>query len=347
MALDGALIDDRIEVEMSASDGVGKYGAAIKSEQVPIGQVVQGLYQLNTRDVERGRCRSGKRVTLRLSDGSFEYIPRGVTKYYRGDEIGGVNYTCKGHFNREGYLFDRRYSAFAVERTWSKLNMYPFDLKTFTNYSVPGRGAARSRVHPDFDLDPGDQRAELRLRNGDDLTQMSCEEIRDHDWSNEDIRPVVNWWSGLRRDNAAMVDYRWIGCAGDTRAPGYGFHRIDGFVFSPNRPQPEGTVSLSHWWNAKEGDNLLTAHPAYARAAKNGPGAMVGAYQFVKVVGYIYAPDTENTFGLVPFNTWWSSREKDGHSTSHPEWRAPQGAVLGSYRNIHFDGYLLGAKRFE
>lgn len=347
VARDGAMVNDRFELEMSASDGVGKYGAGIKSEQHKVQDVVQGLYQLNTKDVERGTCRRAKPVALRLRNGSFEDIARGVTNYYRGDEIAGVNYRCDRDFNREGYIFDRRYSAFAVQRTLSKLNFYPFDLKTFTNYSVPGQGTARSRIHPDFSLAPGDQRAELRLESGQDLTMMTCEQIRQHDWSAEAIRPVVNWWSGSRGDNAAMIDPRWIGCPGDGRAPGYGFHRIDGFAFSPDRPQPDGTVPLTHWWNPTDRDNMLTAHPAFVRAAQKGPGTRLGQFVFVKTAGYILEPTTTKTLNLVPFNTWWNAREREAHSTSHPQWRAPQGAVLGNYRNIHFDGYLISAKKVQ
>ena len=171
------------------------------------------------------------------------------------------------------------------------------------------------------------------------LKDLSCAEIRARDWTKEPVRPVVNWWSATRRDNAAVIDPRWIACPGEWRGS-YGFHRIDGFIFSPDRPQPDGTVPIYSFWNHERTDNLLTGHPNFAAPGAN----QVGGYARFKLAGYAFAPETVETEGLVKLHTWYNPRTSDGHTTTHPHWDPAAGHPgTGRYNHFNFDGYLISA----
>jgi len=168
---------------------------------------------------------------------------------------------------------------------------------------------------------------------------VSCEAIKNHNWQRENIRPVMNWWDAIRKDNAAMVDPRWIGCPGDTRGPNYHFNRIDGFVYSPDKPQPSGTVALYHWYNAKANDNMLTTHPNYSA-----PGVTQrGDFRLIGKAGYIYSAKTKKRPGLVPFYTHYSAVIGDAHSTTHPHWDPTDDRWnRGSYSPFRkLEGYLI------
>jgi hypothetical protein len=96
--------------------------------------------------------------------------------------------------------------------------------------------------------------------------------------------PLYGWWSLSRGDNFATTDPGWAGNPGDSRPPDYDFVRLEGYVYSPDAPQPPGTVPLYSWWSLSRGDNFVTTDPAWAGE----PGDTVPPdYDFVRLEGYL------------------------------------------------------------
>jgi len=95
--------------------------------------------------------------------------------------------------------------------------------------------------------------------------------------------PLYSWWSPSREDNFTTSDPRWAGGPGSSKTPDYGFHRLEGCVYDPARPQPASTVALYSWWNPERGDNFTTSDPRWAGT----PGAKQAGYGFNRLEGYI------------------------------------------------------------
>jgi hypothetical protein len=95
--------------------------------------------------------------------------------------------------------------------------------------------------------------------------------------------PLYSWWSPSREDNFTTSDPRWAGGPGTAKAPDYGFHRVEGYIYDPTRPQPPGTIPLYSWWNHTRGDNFTTSDPRWAgtRWTKK------AGYGFNRLEGYI------------------------------------------------------------
>lgn len=109
--------------------------------------------------------------------------------------------------------------------------------------------------------------------------------------------PVYSWYSPVRGDNFMTSDPRWRGERGDRKSPDYTFVRMEGYVYDPNRPQPQGTVALYSWYNPDRGDNFITTdrHYAATKGADNkGPN-----YRFVRREGYVL-PRVISDSGFVP-----------------------------------------------
>lgn len=102
--------------------------------------------------------------------------------------------------------------------------------------------------------------------------------------------PLYSWYSGEREDNFITSDPAWAGAPGDTREPGYGFSRMEGYIY--REPGP-ARAPLYSWWSGERGDNFATTDPAWAGA----PGdTREPVYAFARVEGYL--PATAATFGF-------------------------------------------------
>jgi hypothetical protein len=144
---------------------------------------------------------------------------------------------------------------------------------------------------------------------------------------------LYTWFSSVRGDHFTTTDPAWIGQVGDIRNSGsdYELMRIEGRVFSPDFPQPPGTVPLWNFWNPERGDNFLTSQPHWvARPALEG-------YTKFRLEGYIYAKAGEDRIAL---NSFWNPRTLDNLATT-----AIDGSELysfdanwGQYRT---EGFLL------
>ena len=98
---------------------------------------------------------------------------------------------------------------------------------------------------------------------------------------------LYSWYSPQRGDNYATTHPRWIHWEGDggTRQPNYRLVRLEGFIFSPDRPQPRGTVPLYGWYSSSRGDNWTSA--AFEADGRRGTGLRPD-YGPPFLMGYIY-----------------------------------------------------------
>ncbi|MGA9777239.1 MAG: HEAT repeat domain-containing protein [Limisphaerales bacterium] len=113
----------------------------------------------------------------------------------------------------------------------------------------------------------------------------------------------------------------------DARAKGYGFVRVEGYVFTDQSP---GTVPLKQFWNAKRHDYFLTAT---ARGEQNAEKA---GYKFVRIEGYVYATRQP---GTVPLKLFLSNKRRDHFTTSSLQ--GEQDARAAGYRFVRTEGYVI------
>jgi Trypsin len=100
---------------------------------------------------------------------------------------------------------------------------------------------------------------------------------------------LFSWYSRERGDNYATTHPRWIywDGGGRSREPGYGFVRLEGYVFDPSRPQPSGTVPVYSWYSGSRGDNWTSA--AFESEGRAGTG-LEPDYGEPLLMGYIHPP---------------------------------------------------------
>lgn len=143
---------------------------------------------------------------------------------------------------------------------------------------------------------------------------------------------LYTWFSAARGDHFTTSDPAWIGSVGEIRNSGddYELMRIEGRIFSPDFPQPPGTVPLWNFWHPDRADNFLTSQPHWiATRARDG-------YMRFRLEGYIYAEAGEDRLAL---NSFWNPRTEDNLATSanHDELYSLDGE-WGQYRT---EGFLL------
>jgi len=94
---------------------------------------------------------------------------------------------------------------------------------------------------------------------------------------------LYSWWSESRGDNWITSNPRWTGS--EAPGPDYYVVRVEGYIFSPDAPQPSGTIPLYSWWSESRGDNWATTNPRWTGSEPPGPD-----YYFVRVEGYVRQP---------------------------------------------------------
>lgn len=75
--------------------------------------------------------------------------------------------------------------------------------------------------------------------------------------------PLHSWWSPVRKDNFATSDPRYVDPPAHAIAPGYRHYRLEGYLHSPESPQPPGTVPLHSWYSPSRQDNAALSHPSW------------------------------------------------------------------------------------
>jgi M6 family metalloprotease-like protein len=150
--------------------------------------------------------------------------------------------------------------------------------------------------------------------------------------------PLYSWWNKDRGDNFATTYPAWAGTPGAIRSSGgvnYGFVRVEGFVFDPALPQPQGTVKLYSWYSSMRGDNFITSDPSWAGhpGGTHDPG-----YIFVRMEGYIH---DQPRAGTLPLTSWWGPTSQDNYATTKPDWGSALGATHGEFTSYRIEGNLV------
>jgi hypothetical protein len=72
-----------------------------------------------------------------------------------------------------------------------------------------------------------------------------------------------SWWSASREDNWTTANPPFTRPLSDRLQPDYGHYRLEGFLYSPDAPQPSNTVPVHSWWSPSRQDNFITTDPAW------------------------------------------------------------------------------------
>lgn len=155
---------------------------------------------------------------------------------------------------------------------------------------------------------------------------------------------LVTWYSPSRGDHFSTTQPDWGAAAAPRRSPDYERVRIEGAIFSPEAPQPPGTLPVYSFWNPERGDNFLTSDPAWtSQPSRDG-------YRRFRLEGYVFEQPVSGTVPLVSF---WSGPRADNFATTDPWQRVDQGAVIpndrsvttrgAAYRRFRTEGYMLPA----
>lgn len=79
--------------------------------------------------------------------------------------------------------------------------------------------------------------------------------------------PLYSWWSRLRRDNLCTSKPQYTDPHVDVIAPGYRAFDLAPwepvYIYSPDLPQPSGTLPLHRWWSPGRQDNATLSHPSW------------------------------------------------------------------------------------
>lgn len=164
-------------------------------------------------------------------------------------------------------------------------------------------------------------------------------EVTVDDEATTERRPLFSWWSAARRDNFATTNPHWAGRPGEVRADhdGYGFVRVEGALFSPDRPQPAGMVPIHLWWHPERADNMLASDLDDRRVPPD-----IG-YGWAGLQGYAFSPGRPQPPGTLPLCRWYSEARGDHFTTTLPDWRGNPGDVRTDhegYRFIRVEGFV-------
>lgn len=155
------------------------------------------------------------------------------------------------------------------------------------------------------------------------------------------------WFSATQGDHFTTTDPRWAGGLGTVNrvggGSGYVLIRQEGLVFSPDRPQPGGTVPLYSFFHPGRADNFLTSDPRWAGATS------LGGYSRVRLEGYVYATSQP---GLAPLRSLWSPSREDNYASTDPRLQVDlvrdpdpgEGTVSiegGRYTHYRVEGFMF------
>lgn len=154
--------------------------------------------------------------------------------------------------------------------------------------------------------------------------------------------PLYRYYEGNeRQDNFTTADPAWIGCAETRREPGYKMSQLEGYLFSPDVPQPRGTVRLYSWWSGDRGDNVITSFPTWIYY-EGGPATREPGYSLVRFEGYAFDPALPQPDGTRALYAWLSrGRGEYWVTTKHAEIGATGGGLSPDYERPTLMGYVL------
>jgi len=118
-----------------------------------------------------------------------------------------------------------------------------------------------------------------------------------HDQPEGTVVPLHKWLSQGRADFHVTTEEGWRGSLEDSeRTPDYKWQGIEGYIFSPDRQQPPGTIPLIKWFSPSRGDNFTTAN----RVWQGGSGETRDPdYRFSQLLGYAYPPPGVSPHGHI------------------------------------------------
>ncbi len=148
------------------------------------------------------------------------------------------------------------------------------------------------------------------------------------------------WYSPSRGDNFVSTLGVWKGCyTWETRKPDYSYVRVEGIVFSPDRPRPAGTVPLFSWYSSSRGDNWTTSQHTDEGQRRQ---RLSPDYGFSRLEGYIYPPDHRAAEGIIPIYSWYSPSRKDNWTTTQfPAEGGARRRLSPDYGFVRLEGYIL------
>lgn len=164
------------------------------------------------------------------------------------------------------------------------------------------------------------------------------------DFEGHRVSDLVRWFSDARKDQFTTTRPEEVGCVGDRirRHDGYRLERIEGGVFSADAPQPPHTVPLHTWYSPSRREHFTTSDPRW----QGQPGAPErDGYRYVRLEGYIHAPDRPQPQGTLPLHSWWNGRRQDNFTTTDPRWNTRRRETHRGYRRYRLEGYVIDPAR--
>ncbi|PWE17180.1 hypothetical protein DDZ18_05645 [Marinicauda salina] len=150
------------------------------------------------------------------------------------------------------------------------------------------------------------------------------------------------WYSPSRGDHFTTTQDSWAGSPGDRRSPDYRMIRSEGRIFSPDAPQPPGTVELWSFWHPGRGDNFLTSDPAWtSQATRDG-------YRRFRLEGYVF---DRPVAGAAPLVSYWSGTRADNFASTDARLQVARGDIVpndrsgttlaANYRRYRTEGFVF------
>jgi hypothetical protein len=112
---------------------------------------------------------------------------------------------------------------------------------------------------------------------------------------------LTTYWSDMRLDHFTTTRPDWQGC-GSSHLPDYDPQIVEGMIFSPDEPQPPGTVPLYHYWSAGGDDAWSDNHVTTAPS-----NSIADGYDLVRLEGYIYNPALPQPSNTIALYTWYGT----------------------------------------
>ncbi|MGB3470357.1 MAG: hypothetical protein WBA51_06015 [Erythrobacter sp.] len=100
--------------------------------------------------------------------------------------------------------------------------------------------------------------------------------------------PVYSWYNDERGDNFLTSQRSWASNSLGEIREGYRYFRLEGFLYSPDLPQPTGTLPLYSWYHPTRGDNFATTDRRWA--PRGGPEEERDGYRYYRLEGYVLPP---------------------------------------------------------
>lgn len=159
--------------------------------------------------------------------------------------------------------------------------------------------------------------------------------------------PLHRYYDGDQEDNFTTAQKEWWGCTETRRAPNYKMSRLEGYIFSPLQPQPQGTVRLFSWWSPDRSDNVITSFPTWIYWP-GGPRTRDPNYQLVGLEGYVFDPSRPQPAGTMPLYAWLSQERDDYWVTTQHARRGAAGEGLDpGYERPTLMGYVFRPSTFR